>query len=725
MPKAGSLSARGVSGEAAKDSHVPHYNIFGQQHHRVPFKDKGHFERTIQERPEWTREPRHRTRTELFTARRAAKHADLSYDIDGDGAVGPTDYFIGKQFSREQDHRLNTGERAQAVRALEEGFLDNYSFGHEQAGAKRPFPVHQARGKIIMVDNAHELNEVYPPHWNAHKNPPFKTATDLAHHRKAELTNAADKLKSDWDEKNPVWIPEPPVPRDPTPQVFGKTNRVRRDARQREARTKAGMDELNSYVNPHREEQEPGLDHRHQPPHATRTALREARKVQLAEDLQNTRLAGETDYVPKVARHTWQDDFDYEQRRPDPEALTMTKLRQMRKEENVEYNMRNFRLQDVEHPRFSDQEEPWWKRQNGYVHEPPSCLLKELKDPSKEVTGRVVDHVPTRPRARGDTASEGSVVSKGSAATIDCPHDNMGDRTIKRWTTEFVPQSLADKLPRYFDGVKQAPTYSTDTAQIDVFSSFESISKGAIQKDAERQKRTAREDEERAHSWKLHMRGLPDPNTGSPGVDRALPQPGSIRSASSRAASDPAGPPHPRMTEVLRGHLSSTPLPGPMGEDLPMQERLERLADKTLAGSRIAPAASSMKSPMAPISEIGLETPRSNSPVARAGDSPKRGAVQRPSVSSKLPESGRGSRLDKVVAADAPTAERRMVVRASGFQWVNKHAPPILAEDASASSLPAATMVPRSMSKHSLLQETPPRSRSVSRTHQNSAAAVG
>lgn len=729
MAAAGSFSARGVAGEAAKDSHVPHYNLFGQQHHRIPFKDKGHF-KVVQERPDWTREPRHRTRTELLQARRTAKHADLSYDIDGDGAVGPTDYFIGKQFSHEQDHRLNSSERERVVRALEEGFLDRYSFGHEQAGAKRPFPVKQARGKIVTVDNAHELNEVYPAHYNAHKNPPFKTATDLSHYRKAELTNAADKLKNDWDEKHPAFLVEPPVPRDPTPRSKGKSVEVRREARKREARAMAGMDELSSFVNPNREEQETGVDYRHCPPHSTRTGLRETRKAQLREDLQNTRLEGETDYIPKVARHTWQDDFDYEERRPDPKALTLTKLRQMRKEENVEHNMRNFKLVDPEHPRFSDGVEPWWKTKADYVEEPPKCLLKEIKDPTKEVTGKPTEIYPSRPSARGITSSQGSsVVSKGSAATVEVPHDTLADRTIKRWTTEFVPQGVAERVPRYFDGVKQAATYSTDTAAMESFSSFDCIQREASKKDAERQKKIAMQDEERAHSWKLNMRGLVDPNTGSPGIDRSLPyNPGSVRSASSRAASESGqAAQHLKMTEVLRAHATSTPLPGPLGEDPPMQDRLERLTDRAHSLPPQATArASPMAPPMAPISETGsrLETPRSNSPIARTGDSPKRLGVHRPSVGSRLGgESGRGSRLEKSSAADATAAPQRLCVRSSGFQWVNKHTPPVLREDASGISLPAAPPAPHSISKHSLVQETPPRSRSVSRTHQNSVPA--
>ena len=60
-----------------------------------------------------------------------------------------------------QPEFLNPAERENAVNALENGWLDNYSFGHDHFGAKRPFPIKQIRGKIISVDNIGELSEVH------------------------------------------------------------------------------------------------------------------------------------------------------------------------------------------------------------------------------------------------------------------------------------------------------------------------------------------------------------------------------------------------------------------------------------------------------------------------------------------------------------------------------------------------------------------------------------
>ena len=74
-------------------------------------------------------------------ARKQAQVPHISYDFDGDGVVGARDYFIGKSFDKDRDDRLSKTEKATAVRALENGWLDQFSFGHDQAASKRPYPV--------------------------------------------------------------------------------------------------------------------------------------------------------------------------------------------------------------------------------------------------------------------------------------------------------------------------------------------------------------------------------------------------------------------------------------------------------------------------------------------------------------------------------------------------------------------------------------------------------
>ncbi|CAE7359334.1 unnamed protein product [Symbiodinium natans] len=112
---------------------------------------------------------------ELKAKRRAERLPDATFDIDGDGVVGPTDYFVAKTFAKEQRNRLDTGDRGKVVEALEQGFLDRYSWGYDEVGAARKNVVKQLRGRIYNGDNGHELSHVYPPHWNSDKIPNYWT----------------------------------------------------------------------------------------------------------------------------------------------------------------------------------------------------------------------------------------------------------------------------------------------------------------------------------------------------------------------------------------------------------------------------------------------------------------------------------------------------------------------------------------------------------------------
>ena len=59
-----------------------------------------------------------------------------------------------------EEHRLNSTERKQAKEAIaDKEWLGKFSFGHDQAGARRPYPVVQIRGKVITVNNISDLNE--------------------------------------------------------------------------------------------------------------------------------------------------------------------------------------------------------------------------------------------------------------------------------------------------------------------------------------------------------------------------------------------------------------------------------------------------------------------------------------------------------------------------------------------------------------------------------------
>ena len=54
---------------------------------------------------------------------------DITYDIDGDGAVSQKDYFIALKFDSNQDGILDSQEKQVCLNALKNGYENNFIFG--------------------------------------------------------------------------------------------------------------------------------------------------------------------------------------------------------------------------------------------------------------------------------------------------------------------------------------------------------------------------------------------------------------------------------------------------------------------------------------------------------------------------------------------------------------------------------------------------------------------
>jgi hypothetical protein len=110
-------------------------------------------------------EKERRTRTVMLHERRMEKRPDISYDLDGDGLVNQKDLFLGKHFDRDNDGRLDTTEKAEAIKAIKEGFESRFLWGLEQTGGlKEHIRVLQKRGKILPGEDFSPLMDTYPVH---------------------------------------------------------------------------------------------------------------------------------------------------------------------------------------------------------------------------------------------------------------------------------------------------------------------------------------------------------------------------------------------------------------------------------------------------------------------------------------------------------------------------------------------------------------------------------
>jgi len=102
----------------------------------------------------------------------------LSFDLDGDGCVSATDFFLAKQFDKDKDGKLNDEELASAMKALSLGYKDKFMFGIERSGpiqstlqlvAKdatnkknliNPIRILQKEGKILVGEDFTPLQEI-------------------------------------------------------------------------------------------------------------------------------------------------------------------------------------------------------------------------------------------------------------------------------------------------------------------------------------------------------------------------------------------------------------------------------------------------------------------------------------------------------------------------------------------------------------------------------------
>jgi len=696
MSRGGSQSARGVPGEAARrpaeaivqavGGHAPNYTIYGTQHHNYPTKDKAAVA-SVPERAEWARQPRHRTRTELLEARRLERYPDISADIDGDGAVGSTDYFIAKQFSNgpcEDKLRLSTGERRNVVEALEGGLLDKYSFGHDQVGSQRPFAVQQRRGMIVTVDNAHELSKTYPAHPISQNVPRHFTRTQMKESQRAEVLFQNGESYENWAVDNPAMIPEQqPVQEGRVEQPAMTSVSQRTQARKESARERAGLDAPGSQVNPARDGLQLGLSYREAawaPDALTRTELLGKRRAVKNEELGEARRQGEQDYVPRKVHHVMADCENFERGRRTEEPMTLTRLRFNRKIDGMEHNQTHFGNERLPQPaRYSDQSAPWWTLQEGYVPEPPACLLRELQDPKAELPSKPTQVVPRQRRAATQQPASAREAWRGARGRTNLPTAHVDPVVVsaaRQMSQDFAPLPFYNEKEHKRNAVRHAQTFSSDAATLESFSTLSAAVPDYQNPLLLQQERRAREALETAHAWRAYtQRGGDDPfetEAASPlklaapmasqfdsseesrnsikgsaakkwaltkNVAKAVARNALMAHRASAAASE--GP--VRVQEPRKARPAPPPaqdLPSAAARpDLPMTARLDRLGGTV--GSEGHPPAT------------GASQPAAATRLAPAGGN------------ATMPRGWRGSPCQ-----DASASHVR--VRSSGFQWLSK-----------------------------------------------------
>lgn len=483
---------------------VPHYDIHGCQHHRTPYKDKSHLNDVEIRHHRWLQPaPAIKSRAELQQARKRGRIPDPSYDFDGDGVIGQLDFFVGRSFDKDCDGRLTPGERKQAEQALNSGFLNKFVKGLDSTGDKmRPFALQQKRGVILSADNAADIsNFTYPKHHNAHHVPKHDTKTALELSRLGERRGAGAHIGERYIAANAP-VPEPVPPNHETHPRTCEVQfiRERAEADHQLARQRGGLCPMNSYINPERECRSIGLDYDPAPPMATRSQLLETRKEGMRRECEEQRTRCDNIQVPLSVRRTEKEVHELEFRRGGDHCMTLTKMKDQRRRDKIEYDMENFQHKPKTYPRFSERPDmPFWVNEGdgappaGYpVHAIPRNLSEPVFKISEMPFGDdVKESHQTLPDAAYNTAA-------GLPARVDLTKTNkeqnkaaIGSRTKKRFCAEMIERGQARNMPRLFDAIQPLHTGPRDMESLDVTSSLAPIRENALKKNADQRKKNA------------------------------------------------------------------------------------------------------------------------------------------------------------------------------------------------------------------------------------------
>jgi len=484
---------------------VPHYDIHGCQHHRTPYKDKSHLNDVDIRHHRWLQPaPAIKSRAELQQARKRGRIPDPSYDFDGDGVIGQLDYFVGRSFDKDCDGRLTPGERKQAEQALNNGFLGKFMRGLDSQGDKmRPFALQQKRGVILTADNAADVsNLTYPKHHNAHHNPKHDTKTALELSRLGERRGAGAAIGERYIAAN-CPVPEPVPPNHEThPRTCDVAHiRERAEADHQLSRVRGGLMPMNSYVNPERECRSMGLGYDPAPPMATRSQLLETRKEGMRRECEEQRTRCDNIQVPLSVRRTEKEVYELEFRRGGADQKTLTKMKDERRRDKIEYDLQNFGHKPKTYPKFSERPDlPFWIDHNQEYSAPAAplhAIPRSLSEPVFKITEMpfgddVKESHQTLPDAAYNTAA-------GLPARIDLTKTSkeqnykqaIGSRTKKRFCAEMIERGQARNMPRLFDAIQPLHTGPRDMESLDVTSSLAPIRENAMKKNAEQRKKNA------------------------------------------------------------------------------------------------------------------------------------------------------------------------------------------------------------------------------------------
>ena len=341
------------------------------------------------------------TRTELLQLRRKEKIPDISYDLDKDGYVGGRDLVLSKRFDLDKDGKLNEQEKKAAYEGIENNVEENYVWNVDNQGGKRQFRLLQKRGKFIDAEDFWPIRDTYPVHPLTNFKPHCATLSELKKLRKEENIKQINKNLSDYEEKNPSRLLfssnnnnlENNNDINKKKPLYQSIQQIK-DEKLKNARVKCGLEP--QFVDNRDIKNHPGLEYVYNPHFKTQREIKDSYKK---ESLEESKKLANIAHKSDIERLNEREDEIFAKLYLDKEGLTYSKIKDQKRREINEYNIKTFSSQALgvhghELPKFSESEtnKEFWKLKDGYCENPKfqsQCeyleSIKYYKPPGEEL----------------------------------------------------------------------------------------------------------------------------------------------------------------------------------------------------------------------------------------------------------------------------------------------------------------------------------------------------
>ena len=341
------------------------------------------------------------TRTELLQLRRKEKIPDISYDLDKDGYVGGRDLVLSKRFDLDKDGKLNEQEKKAAYEGIANNVEENYVWNVDNQGGKRQFRLLQKRGKFIDAEDFWPIRDTYPVHPLTNFKPHCATLSELKKLRKEENIKQINKNLSDYEEKNPSRLLfssnnnnlENNNDINKKKPLYQSIQQIK-DEKLKNARVKCGLEP--HFVDNRDIKNHPGLEYVYNPHFKTQREIKDSYKK---ESLEESKKLANIAHKSDIERLNEREDEIFAKLYLDKEGLTYSKIKDQKRREINEYNIKTFSSQALgvhghELPKFSESEtnKEFWKLKDGYCENPKfqsQCeyleSIKYYKPPGEEL----------------------------------------------------------------------------------------------------------------------------------------------------------------------------------------------------------------------------------------------------------------------------------------------------------------------------------------------------